>query len=69
MLEERVESLKKVKSRQVIWTEWMQEAVDGLKDNDKVVTYTKCTPFGNILVALHPVNEPQYNNFHSLQSS
>lgn len=55
MTEERIETLKKVKSRQVIWAEWMQKAAEGLKDSDKVISYTKFTPFGSFLLAFHPV--------------
>ena len=55
MTEERIESLKEVKSRQAIWAEWMQKAAEGLKDSDKVISYTKFTPFGNFLLAFHPV--------------
>jgi hypothetical protein len=55
MTEERIETLKEVKSRQAIWAEWMQKAAEGLKDNDKVISYTKFTPFGNFLIAFHPI--------------
>ena len=55
--EERVETLKEVKSRQAIWTEWMQKAAEGLNDDSLILTYTKFTPFGSYLIAFHPVKK------------
>lgn len=55
--EERVETLKQVKSRQAIWTEWMQKAAEGLNDDSLILTYTKFTPFGSYLIGFHPVKK------------
>lgn len=50
----RLETLGAVKSRQAIWTTADQQATEGLADTDMVHTYTRCTPFGNFLIAIEP---------------
>lgn len=44
------ETLADVKARQAIWTFTNETA--GLDDTDLVITYTRCTPFGNYLLAV-----------------
>lgn len=54
---EREERLGHVKSRQVIWADWMREATAGLTDDDTVITLTNSTPFGNYLIGIKPATD------------
>jgi hypothetical protein len=51
----RTETVATVKTRQVIWPDWMAQATEGLADSDLVTTYTNATGFGNYLMAIEPV--------------
>lgn len=55
MIETKTETVGSVKSRQVIWLQWMQEATAGLADDRKVITTTQVTPFGNYLIDIEQV--------------
>jgi hypothetical protein len=55
LVEKRVETLKKVKSKQVIWREWMQKAAEGIKDKDKVVAYINVSSHSMPLIAFYPL--------------
>jgi hypothetical protein len=52
---ERIETVAAVKFRQCLWVEWMKEATKGLDDDDKVITVTHRTSFGQYLVEIRPV--------------
>lgn len=49
MIVERLETVREVRSRQVIWLDWHRQATTGLTDDDLVITLTRSTPFGNYL--------------------
>lgn len=49
-IEYRMETVGAVKRRQVIWADWMQEACDGLTDDDTVQTILHHGPFGTFLM-------------------
>lgn len=50
-----VETLDSVRSRQVVWPTWMDDATTGLGDDDLVEVTTEQTPFGSYVLALRPV--------------
>jgi hypothetical protein len=54
-LTEAYETVRQVRNRQVIWTDWHKEATDGLSDDDIVVTHTRVTPFGRYLIRIERV--------------
>lgn len=54
---EQIETVAAVKARQVVWTEWMSQAVEGLADNALVRTSIKREPFGSYLMAIEPVGD------------
>lgn len=52
----KIETLAEVRSRQMVWAQWMADATAGLADSDRVETITHHTPFGSYLVGLAPEN-------------
>tara|TARA_R110002020_G_scaffold26979_2_gene87067 strand:- start:322 stop:522 length:201 start_codon:yes stop_codon:yes gene_type:complete len=46
------ETVGQLKSQQVIFPKWMQEAVAGLKDSDTVYVTRQSTPFGNYVLEI-----------------
>jgi hypothetical protein len=54
-MNEKIETLAEVKSRQGIWVDWMRKATEGLADTDLVRTVTHVTPFGRFLKLIEPV--------------
>ena len=55
----RIETVGDVKSRQVLWVDWMMQSTDGLGDSDLVETTTDVTPWGNYLTDIRPARKCQ----------
>jgi len=51
MIRER-ETVGLLKEKQMIFPEWMQKAVKGLKDSDFVTVVRQHTPFGSFVMAI-----------------
>ena len=52
MIIEKLETVRAVRSRQIMWLDWHQNATAGLTDDDLVITVTRQTPFGNYLTEM-----------------
>jgi len=50
-------TVETVRSRQVIWVDWMQKATAGLSDESLVEVTTLVTPFGNYCVGIVPATK------------
>lgn len=50
-----IETVGNVKARQTVWIDWMEKAVEGLQDSDKVETETLNAPFGSYLLNIKRV--------------
>jgi len=46
------ETVGLLKDKQMIFPEWMQKAVEGLKDSDFVTVVRQYTPFGAFVMAI-----------------
>ena len=57
MIRER-ETVGLLKEKQMIFPEWMQKAVEGLKDSDFVTVVRHHTPFGSFVVGIEEVTQP-----------
>lgn len=51
-----IETVESVRSRQVIWVDWMQKATEGLSDDSLVEVTTQHTPFGDYCLGIKKVN-------------
>ena len=52
MIREEKETVGLLKEQQMIFPEWMQKAVEGLKDSDFVTVVRQYTPFGTFVTAI-----------------
>ena len=52
MIREEKETVGLLKEQQMIFPEWMQKAVEGLKDSDFVTVVRQYTPFGAFVMAI-----------------
>ena len=57
MSKTQIETVAQVRARQMIWTEWMRNATEGLADDALVQTTTESTPFGRYLIGISRLNE------------
>lgn len=48
----KTETVAAVKSRQVIWVDWMEKSVAGLSDASLVEVTTQHTPFGDYCLGI-----------------
>jgi hypothetical protein len=46
------ETVSALKSNQVIFPQWMEDAVSGMTDTDFVNVTRQCTPFGNYVLGI-----------------
>jgi hypothetical protein len=53
----QIETVESVRSRQVIWVDWMQKATAGLSDDSLVEVTTQHTPFGDYCLGIKPVEK------------
>ena len=56
MKNENRETVSILKSKQVIFPQWMEDAVCGMADTDFVDVTRQCTPFGNFVVGIQRAN-------------
>jgi hypothetical protein len=57
MITTKTETLASVKSRQVIWVDWMEKATEGLTDDSLVEVTTQHTPFGDYCLGIKPTGK------------
>ena len=50
----QTETVASVKSRQVIWVDWMEKATAGLSEDSLVEVTTQHTPFGDYCMSIKP---------------
>jgi hypothetical protein len=53
----QIETVESVRSRQVIWVDWMQKATAGLSDDSLVEVTTQHTPFGSYCLGIKPATK------------
>jgi hypothetical protein len=53
----QIETVESVRSRQVIWVDWMQKATAGLFDDSLVEVTTQHTPFGSYCLGIKPATK------------
>jgi len=61
MVEEK-ETVGLLKEKQMIFPEWMQKAVEGLKDSDLVTVTRQYTPFGCFVMSIQNIRKGRNDN-------